>query len=317
MAYRGLSRRRARSLAACVGTAALLAGCATGGSDVAGDDPPPPPATGSPRSAGSAPTGTGDGTGTGTAAQRRSPEPSATSRPAPGTVPPRWLGTRPLRLDAQGFGRPTRTPAALRVRRFTLPDTLRPLPGRGFASRVTPVPREVLARSTWRPGCPVGPADLRWVRLTFRGFDGGRHTGELLVHRSAARDLVTVFRTLWRIGFPLEEMRITRKAEQSAHPTGDGNNTGAFNCRTARGQTSYSEHAYGLAVDLNPFQNPYVKGDLVLPELASAYRRRDWHRPGMVHPGSPVVDAFARVGWGWGGAWRSLKDYQHFSARNR
>jgi hypothetical protein len=172
----------------------------------------------------------------------------------------------------------------------------------------------VLARSTWAPGCPVAAADLSWVRLTFRGFDGARHTGELLVNRSAAADLVQVFHDLYDARFPLEEMRITPKAEQKAPPTGDGNDTGAFNCRPVRGATTYSQHAYGLAVDVNPFQNPYLKGDLVLPELASAYRDRSWHRPGMILPDGPVVRAFEKIGWGWGGSWHSLKDLQHFSA---
>jgi hypothetical protein len=70
-------------------------------------------------------------------------------------------------------------------------------------------------------------------------------------------------------------------------------------------------------VDLNPFQNPYHRDDLVLPELASAYLDRDWPRPGMVRPDGPAVRAFASVGWEWGGAWSTLKDYQHFSIDGR
>ncbi|MBW8752337.1 MAG: M15 family metallopeptidase [Propionibacteriales bacterium] len=246
-----------------------------------------------------------------------SPAPPASASPTPalGTVPPPWLGTRPLPVTADGFGEIQPTPPELRERRFTLPDTLPALPGDGFASRVTtPAPADVLARSTWAPGCPVAAKDLSWVRLTFRGFDGARHTGELLVNRSAAAGLVRVFHDLYDARFPIEEMRITPKAEQKVPPTGDGNDTGAFNCRPVRGATTYSQHAYGLAVDVDPFQNPYLKGDLVLPELASAYRDRSWHRPGMILAGGPVVRAFARIGWGWGGSWHSLKDLQHFSA---
>lgn len=220
-----------------------------------------------------------------------------------------------LPRQPHGFGKIRATPEELRHRRFTLPDTLPPLPGTGFASRIsTPAPAKVIARSTWARGCPVGRRDLSWVRLTFHGFDGQRHTGELLVNRSVARDVVRVFQGLYAARFPLEEMRITTRPEQTAPPTGDGNNTGSFNCRVARGTTAYSQHAYGLAVDVNPFQNPYLKGDLVLPERASAYRDRAWHRPGMIQPRGPVVRAFARIGWEWGGHWRSLKDFQHFSA---
>jgi D-alanyl-D-alanine carboxypeptidase-like protein len=228
--------------------------------------------------------------------------------------PPTWLGKRVLPRQANGFGEIRPTPPELDPRRFTLPDRLPPLPGSGFASRVTtPAPASVIARSTWKPGCPVAATDLSWVRLTFVGFDGNRHTGELLVNKEAAADLVRVFRSLWADRFPIEEMRITRADELDAPPTGDGNNTGAFNCRPTTGATSYSQHAYGLAIDVNPFQNPYLKGDLVLPELASSYLQRGRVRPGMIEPGGPVVRAFDSIGWTWGGTWRSLKDYQHFS----
>jgi hypothetical protein len=244
------------------------------------------------------------------------PPGSTSSAPAPvGTVPPPWLGTRPLPLRPDGFGEIRPTPKVLRERRFTLPDRLPSLPGTGFASRIVdPAPANVLARSTWTPGCPVKASDLAWLRVTFHGFDGARHTGELLVNGSVASDVVRVFADLYAARFPIEEMRITTKAEQTAPPTGDGNDTSAFNCRSVRGATSYSQHAYGLAIDVNPFQNPYLKGDLVLPELAGAYRDRSWRRPGMILPGGAVVRAFKEIGWGWGGSWHSLKDLQHFSA---
>ena len=246
---------------------------------------------------------------------------SAEQRPPQGTVPPDWLGGRELPLRPDGFGEVLPTPPELRNRRFTLPDTLDPLPGDGFAARVQRVPPDVLARSTWRPGCPVAADELRWVRLAFWGFDDTRHTGELLVNVAVADDVVGVFRRLYDARFPVEEMRITRRDELDAPPTGDGNNTGAFACRPTVGATTYSQHAYGLAVDVNPFQNPYAKGEgpdrLVLPELASAYLDRGAVRPGMIEPGDVVVSAFAAIGWEWGGDWRSLKDYQHFSLSGR
>jgi hypothetical protein len=206
------------------------------------------------------------------------------------------------------------TPKELDPRRFTLPDTVPQLRGDGFRSVVEPVPAHVLARSTWQPGCPVAAADLAYVQLAFWGFDDQRHTGELLVHRSVAEDLVSVFRRLYDARFPFEELRITTRAELDAAPTGDSNGTGVFVCRPATGSTTtFSQHAYGLAIDLDPFQNPYVKGDLVLPELASAYLDRTHVRPGMITPDGVVVQAFESIGWTWGGTWRSLKDYQHFS----
>ena len=110
-------------------------------------------------------------------------------------------------------------------------------------------------------------------------------------------------------------MRITRPDELDAPPTGDGNNTTAFVCRPSRGTTTWSEHAKGRAVDINPFHNPYVRGEIVIPELASAYIDRDNHRPGMLTEES--VRGFLDAGWGWGGTWSSFKDYMHVSANGR
>lgn len=287
-------------------TAALAAGCAA-----QGEAPATGPAT-------SAPPTTAPPTSTSPTTEPTTAPTTTPTKPRPGTVPPAWLGTRPLPTTAAGYGEVRPTPRALRNRRFTFPDRLPMLPGRGFQAQVSsPAPPEVIARSTWAPACPVAATDLSWVRLTFRGFDGRRHTGELLVATGVADDVVTVFHELWRERFPIERMTITTKAEQDAPPTGDGNDTGAFDCRPVTGGTSYSQHAHGLAIDVNPFQNPYLKGDVVLPELASAYLDRADARPGMILPGSVVVRAFERIGWGWGGAWRSLKDYQHFSANDR
>lgn len=236
-----------------------------------------------------------------------------------GSVPPRWLGTRVLPEDpATGYGEVRPTPPVMRDRRWTLPDDVRPLPGRGYASKVvSPAPRRVVRRSTWKPGCPVAATDLAWVRTAFWGFDGQRHTGELLVHRSVAADVVQVFRALYRTRFPQEQVGIVRTFDPDAPSTGDGNGTGGFVCRPSTGATYFSQHAYGLALDVNSFQNPYAKGAVVLPELASSYLDRRRVRSGMITPDGPVVRAFTRIGWEWGGAWRYSKDYMHFSLNGR
>lgn len=245
------------------------------------------------------------------------PTPTATPTAEPGSVPPVWLGTRVLPTAANGLGEIQSTPPELRDRAFTLPDQLVALPGSGFASRVEAVPSDVLARSSWTPECPVARGDLRWVRLTFVGFDDRRHTGELLVNRDAADSIVAAFARLYTARFPIEEMRITRADELDAAPTGDGNNTSAFTCKPLRGSTTWSEHAKGRAIDVNPFDNPYLQNDVLIPELASAYADRSRRAPGMIWAGDAVTRAFASVGWGWGGAWQHSKDYMHFSANGR
>ncbi len=252
------------------------------------------------------------------------PSPSATpdASPSPGrsgplpagvSERPRWLGKRILPERPDGLGIARSTPPLLRNRRLATVDVLPPPEGKRFVSSVRRAPRRVLRRSTWRASCPVSANELSYVTTSFWGFDARPHTGELLVHTSVARDIVAVFRSLYRARWPIEEMRITRARELNAPPTGDGNNTGAFVCRPARLSSEWSEHAYGLAVDVNPFHNPYVREGLVLPERALAYADRSWRRPGMIFPRDVVTRAFARMGWGWGGNWSSAKDWMHFS----
>lgn len=244
------------------------------------------------------------------------PNPGAEAGQGAGEASPRpaWLGTRMLPLGTDGYGQIQPTPAELVDRRLISPDDLAPPAGDDFGATVTPPPPDVVRRSTWDPACPVGLEDLRYLTLSFWGFDGRPHTGELLVHTDVADDVVAVFGRLHEARFPIEEMRVTRTDELDAHPTGDGNNTGAFVCRPSRGTTSWSEHAYGRAVDINPFHNPYVKGEVVLPELASAYQDREALRPGMIVAGDAATSAFQAIGWGWGGHWRSSRDFMHFSA---
>jgi hypothetical protein len=244
---------------------------------------------------------------------------------APATRPSRthlddWtVGARPLPLRPDGFGKVLPTPQELRVRRMPTRDLLAPPEDHRYHASIGPVTAPIRTRmgQSWSPRCPVGLRDLRYLTVTFRGFDGRSHTGELVVNRRVARDVVGVFRTLFRARFPIEEMRLPTTADLQAPPTGDGNDTAALVCRATRGQSTWSAHAYGLAIDLNPFMNPYHKGDLVLPELAGAYLDRSWRRPGMILPGGVATRAFARIAWTWGGSYNSLKDYMHFSEDGR
>ena len=229
---------------------------------------------------------------------------------------PGWqVSAQPLPLRPDGYGEVLPTPPELVDRRLPTVDQLPPPVSGGYESTIAPVSPEVLARSTWRPGCPVPPEQLRYLIMSFWGFDARLHTGEMIVHANVAEDVVGVFEQLFAARFPIEQMRVVSPADMNAFPTGDGNNTSAFDCRTATGQHRFSAHAYGLAVDVNPFQNPLVRRDgLVIPELASAYTDREWERPGMIGDGGVVVAAFEGIGWTWGARWRAPIDTMHFSA---
>ena len=247
------------------------------------------------------------------AAPVESPSPTVT-RVGNATAAPRWLGTRILPSGPDGFAAARTTPPELRNRSIITVDDLPPPPEGRFHALARAVPASVLDRSSWTNDCPVAAADLRYLTVGFRGFDGRAHTGELLVNARVVDDLITVFGQLFAANFPIERMRISSAAELNAPSTGDANTTEAFACRPVRGGTAWSQHAYGLAVDLNPFQNPYHRDQVVLPELATAYLDRAEARPGMVQPGGSAVRSFTAIGWHWGGDYRSLKDYMHFSA---
>jgi hypothetical protein len=228
-----------------------------------------------------------------------------------------WVvGANLLPLRPDGFAEVQPTPAVLVDRSLPTVDHLPPPASGGFESSVAPIDDAVRTRmgGTWQEGCPVGLDGLRYVTVSFRGFDGAAHTGELVVNADEAGNVVEAFRQLFEAGFPLEEMRLVTDADLAAPATGDGNNTAAFVCRAVRGGSRYSAHAYGLAIDLNPFQNPYIRDDLVVPELASAYVDRGNVRPGMILDGDVVVRAFEGIGWEWGGRWTDPTDTMHLTA---
>ena len=189
--------------------------------------------------------------------------------------------------------------------------------GRGeFRSRISPVTAARLG-SSHRAGCPTAVGELRLVQVTYLGFDGRYRLGELVVHRSQARPVVEVFRRLYAARFPVQRIVTVDRYGADDDASMAANNTSAYNCRRTTGGTSWSEHAYGTALDINPVQNPYVRGTTVEPPAGRAYLDRGNVRPGMVVRDDVVVRAFADAGWRWGGDFRTLKDYQHFSVSGR
>lgn len=213
------------------------------------------------------------------------------------------------------------TPAALENRQLQADALLPPPAGDDYVFTIQPLEGEPLERSTWNELCPTPTTDLRYLTVSHWGFDGNHHTGELIVGAAEANNIAAIFGELHAIRFPIEQMRIVTPSDVVARRTGDGNNTASYVCRQVTGGTRFSEHAFGLAIDINPFQNPYERGDEVIPALSSSYLDRSNLRPGMIVAGDPagdaIITAFANAGWAWGGNWNSLKDYQHFALNNR
>lgn len=191
----------------------------------------------------------------------------------------------------------------------------------GFHSSVRPIPPAMQRQMTgvsWHAGCPVGLGDLRLLTLTYRGFDGRDHTGRLIANKSAATALVSVFRRLYAARFPIRRMEPVDRYGGDDFRSIEADNTSAFNCRTATGSGNWSNHAYGLALDLNPIENPYISGGSTSHRASVPYLNRSRHRPGMAYSGGVAVEAFRSVGWDWGGNWTgSVQDTQHFSWNGR
>ncbi|MGD0272264.1 MAG: M15 family metallopeptidase [Gaiellaceae bacterium] len=186
-----------------------------------------------------------------------------------------------------------------------------------FRSKISPLAPELRAQMTgvsWHRGCPVPLSGLRLLTLSYRGFDGRSHTGRLVVKRFVAAQVVTAFRKLYNGGFPIRRMQLVDAYGGSDFRSIEADNTSAFNCRNATGSSHWSNHAYGLAIDVNPIENPYVTASGSVAHKASRpYLNRSRIRPGMAYQGGVLVNAFHSIGWGWGGYWSGDRDYQHFS----
>jgi D-alanyl-D-alanine carboxypeptidase len=218
----------------------------------------------------------------------------------------------------QGRDRTTRTTAPAVPPVATAPTTTAPSTP-VFDAVVSGIDDATRARMphSWRPGCPVALEELRLVTLDHWGYDGVEHQGELVVHAQHADAIVTAFRALFDSRFPIERMQLVDAYGGDDFASTADNNTAAFNCRSVVGQPgTWSEHAYGRAIDVNPLVNPYLGEPRVNDPRLAPYLDRSVQASGMIRPGDAVVAAFAAVGWTWGGNW-STPDYQHFSATGR
>ncbi|MFA5576931.1 MAG: M15 family metallopeptidase [Tissierellaceae bacterium] len=155
--------------------------------------------------------------------------------------------------------------------------------------------------------------DLAYVQITHWGFDEDKHIGELIVNSQVASDIVEIFRELYDAGFQIEKMRLIDEYGADDDLSMMDNNSSAFCYREVAGSKGkLSKHSLGLAIDINPVQNPYIKNDVILPAIGGEYLDRENYRRGMIIEGDSCYEAFISKGWTWGGNWKTLKDYQHF-----
>lgn len=161
--------------------------------------------------------------------------------------------------------------------------------------------------------------ELEYVHVLHYDFDGQVQEGELICNQTIAQDLTEIFKELYDNQYPIEKIRLIDEYDADDDASMEDNNTSCFNYRVVEGKTTLSNHSYGLAIDINPFYNPYVrvKGSetLVSPENAIPYADRSTDFPYKIDENDFCYRLFVKHGFTWGGNWNSVKDYQHFEKR--
>lgn len=182
--------------------------------------------------------------------------------------------------------------------------------------------QEIIDRITgksYKEGSDIPYTDFRYIRVLHTGFDGLTHIGELIVNKAIAEDVVEIFRELYNIKYPIERILLIDEYDADDLKSMADNNSSAFNYRFVEGTTRRSVHSDGLAIDINPLYNPYVRtraGKLeVLPEDASEYVDRTKDNIYYISKDDPCYRAFVSRGFTWGGEWKNSKDYQHFEKK--
>lgn len=186
--------------------------------------------------------------------------------------------------------------------------------------RIEPISDEVFARmrgKSYPDGCRVSRSSLRYVRLLHHDLDGKIRMGELVCNKQIASDVLSVFRTLYDEGYAIHSVRLIDDYGADDERSMRANNTSCFCYREVKGSRKLSAHAMGMAVDLNPLYNPCCRklrnGKLsVQPSGGEKYCDREGHYPYKITREDLAYRLFVGRGFRWGGAWRTVKDYQHF-----
>ncbi len=181
------------------------------------------------------------------------------------------------------------------------------------------IPEAVFARmdgKTFGKKCTTKRSDLRYVRVLHYGFDGKTHAGELVVNKGIAKDIVKIFRQLYKNKYPIEKMKLADDYDADDDLSMADNNTSSFNFRYVEGTKTLSKHALGLAIDINPLYNPYIvtingKKKIEPPE-SKPYVDRKLDLPYIIRKGDLLYKLFLDHGFSWGGSWKE-PDYQHFA----
>ncbi|MCG8481790.1 MAG: M15 family metallopeptidase [Clostridia bacterium] len=182
--------------------------------------------------------------------------------------------------------------------------------------KIRPLTQEIkkkIENNSWTDMAPYSMNDLMHLRVMFWGFDNKTHTGELIVHKVVAEEVIEIFKELYEAKFPIDKIKLIDEYNANDNLSMEDNNTSALCVREITNKKGeLSRHTFGVAIDINPVQNPYISSDSILPESGKEYLVRTDVRKGMIIEGGVCYNAFVKRGWTWGGHWQTIKDYQHF-----
>ena len=153
---------------------------------------------------------------------------------------------------------------------------------------------------------------LTLISVEYYSFDDRLHKGQLVVNKKAAKDIEEIFNFIKESKFPIDKVIPAVKFNWDDDASMNDNNTVAFNYRKVKGSKVLSAHSYGMAIDINPLQNPHIKGKVIQPDKG----KYNVNASGTIIRDSKLVKEFVKRGWQWGGRWKSSKDYQHFEKKN-
>lgn len=189
-----------------------------------------------------------------------------------------------------------------------------------YCEKISDATKKRMMGNSYQENNYVQLSDLRYVRVQHYNYNGKIQSGELVVNKKIANNTVKVFYELFQKKYPIQRMKLIDNYGADDETSMEANNTSAFNFRNASGSSHLSNHAYGLAIDINPKINPYIKGSIILPKNGKAYVQRNVskctgkYKDNMIHKNDVAYKIFIKYGFSWGGNWKSLKDYQHFEA---
>ena len=158
---------------------------------------------------------------------------------------------------------------------------------------------------------PLSFDELRYIKISYYGFDNKVHIGDMIVNKKVAAEVVDIFKELYAKKYPIEKIKLIDEYEANDALSMKDNNSSSFCYRTIANTSVVSNHGLGLAIDINPFQNPHVIKNNTSPKESFAYADRTNLKFGMIHEGDDCYNAFISRGWSWGGHWKN-PDYQHF-----